>query len=47
MSLSKDPRQRIAFLEIAYGKVPNPVEITGADGGVLKIEYINDWRSKD
>jgi len=29
MSISKDPRQRIAFLEIAYGKVPNPIEITG------------------
>ena len=27
MSISKDPRQRIAFLEIAYGKVPNPIDI--------------------
>ncbi len=29
MSISKDPRQRIAFLEIAYGKVPNPIEVSG------------------
>ena len=29
MSISKDPRQRIAFVEIAYGKVPNPVELSG------------------
>jgi hypothetical protein len=29
MSISKDPRQRIAFLEIAFGKVPNPIEISG------------------
>ena len=29
MSISKDPRQRIGFLEIAYGKVPTPVELSG------------------
>lgn len=27
MSISKDPRQRIGFLEIAYGKVPTPIDI--------------------
>ena len=25
------------FLEIAYGKVPQPVEMTGKDGGALEI----------
>lgn len=31
------------FLEIAYGKVPNPVELTGKGGETLKIlvEYAN------
>jgi hypothetical protein len=41
---SGDPRKQQGFLEIAFGKVPNPVEITGTDGGALKIEYVNDWR---
>lgn len=29
MSISKDPRQRLAFVEIAYGKVPNDINMTG------------------
>lgn len=29
---SKDPRLQLQFIEIAYGKVPNPIEITGKDG---------------
>ncbi len=39
---SKDPRLQKAFIEIAFGKVPNPVEITGAGGEPQKIivEYV-------
>lgn len=38
---SKDPRLQMAFVEIAYGKVPQRTETTGADGGpvVLKVVY--------
>jgi hypothetical protein len=42
MSLSKDPRQRVAFLEIAYGKVPNAVELTGKDGGAIPVELFTN-----
>ena len=40
-SLSKDPRLQMAFIEIAYGKVPQRTELTGADGNavVLKVVY--------
>lgn len=41
---SKDPRLQIAFVEYAYGKPPVRSEITGENGGGLKIvvEYAND-----
>lgn len=26
------------FLEIAFGKVPNPVEVSGPDGGPIKVK---------
>ncbi len=35
---SKDPRQRQWAIELGYGKVPNPVEVTGTDGG--PVEYV-------
>ena len=36
-STSKDPRLQMAFIEVAYGKVPQRSELTGADGGPVKI----------
>ena len=39
---SKDPRLQMAFIEMAYGKPPQRTEITGADGGKVQIEYVND-----
>jgi hypothetical protein len=41
MSMSKDPRQRIAFLEIAYGKVPAEINL-GGDKVVFEVRYAND-----
>ena len=42
-SASKNYQLQRAFIEIAYGKVPDKHEITGKDGEGLKveIEYIN------
>ena len=34
-----------SFIEIAFGKVPNPIELSNKKGNVLQIEYINDWRN--
>jgi hypothetical protein len=39
-SLSKDPRLQIAFMEYAYGKVPNVQELTGKDGAPVEIKMI-------
>lgn len=39
-SLSKDPRLQIAFMEYAYGKVPNIQEVTGKDGAPVEIKMI-------
>ena len=33
-----------AFMEIAFGKVPDKLELMGKDGNELVIRYINDWR---
>lgn len=43
---SKDTRLQIAFVEIAYGKVPTKHEVTGADDGPVRImvEYVNGKR---
>jgi len=40
---SKDPRLQIFFFEIAYGKVPNPVEISGPDKSDITINVV-DYR---
>jgi len=37
----------MAFIEMAYGKPPQRTEITGADGGKVQIEYVNDWRGEE
>lgn len=39
LAQSKNPKDRQLFIEIAYGKVPNPVELTGKDGGPLAVEH--------
>lgn len=38
LAASKNPRDRQLFIEIAYGKVPAPVELSGKDGGPVKAE---------
>ena len=40
MISSKDWRQRERALEIAFGKVPNVHEITGADGGPIELQIV-------
>jgi hypothetical protein len=37
---SSDPRLQMAFIEIAFGKVPQAVQVTGKDGGALEIRTI-------
>ena len=41
LAQSKNPRERELFLAIAFGKVPNPVEVSGKDGEPMRviIEY--------
>lgn len=41
---SKDSRLQIQFMEVAFGKVPQPQEISGKDGKdiVLRIIYGDD-----
>lgn len=41
MISSKDWRQREKALEIAYGKVPQAVEVSGADGGPVVIRWVD------
>jgi len=36
--MKNDPK---LFLEIAYGKVPNPIELSGKDGKSLIIEWVD------
>ena len=47
-STSSEPALQKAFVEIAYGKVPMPVEVTGKDGGpvVIKVVYGDGTDSK-
>ena len=37
-AISKDPRLQMAFVEIAYGKVPNDLHLTSDNR--LKIEFV-------
>ena len=39
---SQDPRKQLAFIEYAYGKVPQQTEVTGKDGGPVVIKVIYD-----
>lgn len=45
LAQSKNPKERELFLAIAFGKVPNPVEVTGAGGGPLNIQMT--WGDND
>ena len=39
---SKNPKLQQLFMEVAFGKVPTPVEHTGKDGGPIKVKgYAN------
>ncbi len=38
---SGDFKKQQAILEIAFGKVPMPVELSGKDGGSIEVEYVN------
>ena len=42
MAGSGDARKAIPFLEIAYGKVPAPVEVTGKNGGPIATQQVFD-----
>lgn len=37
---SKNPQLQMAFIAYAFGKVPDRSEITGADGGSLRINIV-------
>ena len=37
----KDPKRQRDFIEYGYGKVPNPVELTGKEGQPIVIKWID------
>ena len=39
---SKNPQLQRAFIEIAYGKVPDRTELTGAEGGAVTLRVVYD-----
>ena len=39
---SKNPQLQKAFIEYAYGKVPDRQELTGADGDVIRVSLIDN-----
>ena len=41
-AMSKNPQLQRAFIEVAYGKVPDRVEMSGADGGPIFIDVGED-----
>ena len=40
--MATDPKRQQQFIEVAFGKVPQPVEHTGADGDVIRVKVTND-----
>ena len=42
--MATDPRRQQQFIEVAFGKVPQPIEHTGADGDVIRVRYITENR---
>ena len=39
-AISRDPRLQRAFVEIAFGQVAQPLELTGKDGGPIRLEAV-------
>jgi len=46
---SQDPRKQLAFIEYAYGKVPQQTEVTGKDGGPVElvVKYVDKRGDND
>ena len=44
---SNNPQLQRAFIEVAYGKVPDKVELTGADNQPLVIRVVYDEEIND
>ena len=44
---SKNPQLQRAFIEIAFGKVPDRTELTGADEGPLIVTIIDEAENVD
>ena len=44
---SKNPQLVKSFIEIAFGKVPDKMEVTGEDGRALRIEFVDVNASAD
>ena len=36
-----DKKYQKDFIEVAFGKVPQAIELTGNDGGFIQVEYVN------
>ena len=43
-AMSKNPQLQKGFIEIAFGKVPDKVEMTGADGGAIELMLTEQQR---
>ena len=39
---SKNPQLQMRFIEVAFGKVPDKHELTGADGGPIQTQTVFD-----
>jgi len=39
---SKNPVLQIKFMEVAYGKVPDPIELTGKNGGAVTVRIVHE-----
>jgi hypothetical protein len=37
-----DKKYQKDFIEVAFGKVPQAIELSGNDGGAIQIEYVNN-----
>ena len=40
--MATDPKRQQQFIEVAFGKVPQRQEHTGADGDVIRVKLTND-----
>ena len=39
---SKNPQLQRAFIEVAFGKVPDEIQHSGKDGGVIEVKLVKD-----